>query len=376
LTLQAKLARTDTDLKLSDLTGKLGNSDFAGVIEAHRLTGKPDFDLRLSAKELDLRPYVDEGRPRPTSAPAPKQRTRPDEQLLIPGDPLPLPDLGQFTGKLALKAQELRLRDQQFEDVDLRATLRDGRLHVGPLAATGGGAQLEVTFDLAKRDKGVSAQLSGTAKDLRLSPFLTSAGGANASSFSALIDLKASGGSLRELAATLNGRIRLIGKGGRVANSGLMAGSNDFFKQLLVSLNPVTTRQATTDVACVAYLFRAKDGVLTTDPAMVMRTAEVDIVSNGTVDLRSEKIDFSFKTAARKGLGLSVAQLINPYIKVTGSLAKPGVALDPSGALVNGGAAFATAGLSIVATTVWDRMVHLKDPCAAVLAESEHRTTD
>jgi uncharacterized protein involved in outer membrane biogenesis len=244
------------------------------------------------------------------------------------------------------------------------------------LAVTGAGAQIDVSADLATTDKGISAQVSGTAKNLRLSPFLTSAGGANASSYSAQVDLKASGRSLRELAATLNGRIRLIGNGGRVANSGLMAGSNDFFRQLLVSLNPVATRQPMTEVVCVAYLLRAKDGVLATDPAVVMRTAEVDIVSNGTADLRTEQIDFSFKTAARRGLGLGVAQLINPYIKVTGTFAKPGVALDPSGALVNGGAAFATAGLSIVATTVWDRMVHLKDPCAAAVVGSEHRATD
>jgi hypothetical protein len=104
-----------------------------------------------------------------------------------------------------------------------------------------------------------------------------------------------------------------------------------------------------------------------------MRTAEVDIVSNGSADLRSEKLDLNFKVAPRRGLGINVVQVINPYLKVTGSLAKPGVTIDPTGALVNGGAAFATAGLSIVATTLWDRVVHEKDPCGAAAAESERR---
>ena len=123
-------------------------------------------------------------------------------------------------------------------------------------------------------------------------------------------------------------------------------------------------------------MLKAKDGVVTTDPALVVRTAEVDIVSNGSADLRSEKIDLSFKIGARKGLGIGVVQVINPYIKVTGTLGKPGVTIDPTGALVNGGAAFATAGLSIVATTLWDRVVHEKDPCGAAIAESDRRARD
>jgi uncharacterized protein involved in outer membrane biogenesis len=374
LALRARLSRSDTDMNLSEVAGRLGESDFAGTLAAHGLDGKPDFDLRLNFRQLDLTPYFNKNKPRPAAASGPKPNARTASQLLIPDEALPIPDLNRLSGKVALKAQQLEIRDQEFNDLNLQATLRGGRLQVEPLAVTGAGAHIDVRLDLTARGKGMSGQLSAAAKNLRLSPFLTSAGGADASSYSAQVDLKAAGGSLRELASTLTGRIRLVGSSGRVANSGLIAGSNDFFKQLLVSLNPVSTRQAMTDVVCVAYLFRAKDGVIATDPAVVMRTAEVDIVSNGTVDLRTEKIDFSFKTAARKGLGLGVTQLINPYIKVTGSLAKPGVALDPSGALVNGGAAFATAGLSIVATTLWDRVVHLKDPCAAAVADSDRRS--
>ena len=65
-------------------------------------------------------------------------------------------------------------------------------------------------------------------------------------------------------------------------------------KQLVVSLDPMASRQPLTEVTCTAYLLKAKDGVVTTDPALVMRTAEVDIVSNGSADLRTEKIDLSF----------------------------------------------------------------------------------
>jgi hypothetical protein len=166
-----------------------------------------------------------------------------------------------------------------------------------------------------------------------------------------------------------------VGQGGRVTNSLLTSSGNSFRTDLLRSLNPMATRQPTTDVVCAVYLLRAKDGIVTTDPALVMRTREVDIVSVGSADLRTEKIDFNVKTTGRTGLGFGIAQLINPYLKVTGTLASPGLTLDPTGALVNGGAAFATAGLSVVATTLWDRFVHESDPCATAVAESDRRAS-
>ena len=84
---------------------------------------------------------------------------------------------------------------------------------------------------------------------------------------------------------------------------------------------------------------------------------------------------FGRRSTARTGLGFGFVELINPYIKVNGTLANPGLTLDPTGALVNGGAAFATAGLSVVATTLWDRFMRADDPCAAAVTESDRRAS-
>jgi hypothetical protein len=45
--------------------------------------------------------------------------------------------------------------------------------------------------------------------------------------------------------------------------------------------------------------------------------------------------------------------------------------VDPKGALFSGGAAVATAGISILAKGVWDRMFQAGDPCAASAAEAD-----
>ena len=371
LDLHARFSTTDKELTLDELHGRFGTSDFSGRIVARGLDAKPDFDVQLNFGRLDLDPYLKKLEVAPASAP--KRDARGDKRLVIPDEQLAVPNLNEFTGKLALGAQTLRLWAQEFQNLQIQATLRDGRLQVDPLAVSGSPGQINARGVLAAKGNGVLAQISATGTDLTLRPIPVAFGGPNASRYTAQVELQGSGGSLRALAASLNGRVRLVGIGGRAVNSRLPAGSNNFLTQLLTSLNPMATRRPTTEVVCAAYLLKAKDGVVTTDPALVMRTAEMDIIANGTTDLRTEKIDFSFKTAARKGLGISVTQLINPYIKVTGTLGSPGVTLDPTGTLVNGGAAFATAGLSVVATTLWDRIVQAKDPCGAAVAEAHRR---
>ncbi len=372
LEIQGIFSATDTTATLEDMVGRFGNSDFAGRIAVRSLNEKPDVDLRVDSKLLDLAPYVDKpsAPAQPVAPPAPGQ-SRGAKGLVIPATELTMPTLRNFTGTLEVRALELHVYEQVFRDLNVHATLRQNRFALNPLEVSATDGQIKVQAELTAQAKGVSAHLSGTGKNLRIQLVPFGVGRPNASAYSADVDLRGSGATLRELAASLNGRIRFLGSGGRISGSGVLARSNDFLKQLLSTINPIAVRQATTEIVCTAVLLRAKNGVLTTDPALVMRTAELDVISNGSLDLNSEKLDLNFKTAARRGVGIGVAQLVNPYIKVTGTLGSPGITLDPKGALVNGGAAFATAGLSILAVTAWDRIFHDKDPCGAAAAHAD-----
>jgi len=266
---------------------------------------------------------------------------------------------------------------QSYDHLELRGTLRDGQLTVDPLAfgSTAGNltAQIAIGTDLSAPN----VRLSANGDEIRLAVVPGMNVTAAASLYKVQIDVAATGRNLRDLAATLDGRVRLEGTGGRVPNSRMnQALTSDFLGELARTLNPLSKRQEYTDVVCQAYLFEVERGTLRTDPAIVIRTKELDIVSTGSVDLSNEKIDFNFKTAARGGLGFSAGDLLNSYVKVSGTLSKPYLTVDPKGTLVYGGAAFATGGLSILATTLWDRITRQKDPCAAALAESERRSTE
>ena len=105
-------------------------------------------------------------------------------------------------------------------------------------------------------------------------------------------------------------------------------------------------------------------------PAIVAQSDKIQVFVNLDVDLKSEHINADIKTVPQKGLGVSVSDLVNPYIKVDGTLAHPTLVLDPKGVLIEGGAAVATAGLSILAMSIKDRFLSPKDQCGKAIEEA------
>lgn len=365
LEFQARFSGSGEDFELEDLAGRFAGSDFRGRMGVRGSGEQRQVDAHIESKLLDLRPFLRLAQPSAAVAP----RDRGDDGRLIPARRLDLDILDGISGQLDLRSQQLLLGDEAFRNLSVRGTLAHRHLQVDSLSFSSDDGNLTARLDLAEDARGVRIRASGSASNLALVPVPPGLRGPHAGRFDARFALDGSGHDWRELAGSLDGELRLTGRGGRIANSLLMTAADDFLTRLLTALNPMTTRQPETAVVCTAYLLKARDGVVTTDPALQLRTAELDIISQGSVDLKSEKLDFGFRTAARKGLGLGIAQLVNPYIRVTGTLHSPGIAINPRSAVVGGGAAIATGGLSILATTAWDRWVEASDPCQVPAAQ-------
>ena len=76
-------------------------------------------------------------------------------------------------------------------------------------------------------------------------------------------------------------------------------------------------------------------------------------------------MNIEFNTKPRKGVGVGPDMFATPFVKLTGTLASPGVGLDKKGALLAAG----TGGLSVLAQAAADRAAGEQDNCAKVLAE-------
>jgi hypothetical protein len=115
---------------------------------------------------------------------------------------------------------------------------------------------------------------------------------------------------------------------------------------------------------------------VTGDPILVAQTNRLRILATADVDLSTEKFKASIRTVPQKGLGLSIGDLVNPYTMLSGTFANPTLTLDPEGALIQGGTAVATGGLSILAKRFKERFIDDKDACGKALKDAEPRFTE
>lgn len=140
---------------------------------------------------------------------------------------------------------------------------------------------------------------------------------------------------------------------------------------MLDTVNPFAKTNPYTNYQCAVALVTVADGLVQGEPAAILLSDRLKVIANVDVDLSSEAIDVVVRTVPQKGLGISVTDLVNPYVKVGGTLASPSLVLDPEGAVIEGGAAIATGGLSFLAKRVSQRFFSSKDPCGDAVRDAE-----
>jgi len=133
----------------------------------------------------------------------------------------------------------------------------------------------------------------------------------------------------------------------------------DRFKE---ALNPFRKKEKLTALDCAMVAGIIRDGTVALDP-LGIKTKNVTTVARGTVDLATENLDIDFASKSRRGLGLSASTLTNAYIKIGGTLAKPSVQLKPVSAAAKTGLAVVTAGISLLAEGLWNRVSSEADTC-------------
>jgi hypothetical protein len=178
------------------------------------------------------------------------------------------------------------------------------------------------------------------------------------------------------LASSLNGDVRITGGDGRLQRSVLDLLFSDFISEVFKTINPFSKNTPYTSLSCVAVTLHADNGVLRTDPSIVIQTDKLNVISRGQLDLNDESLNINFMTQARKGIGISAGELLNPYIRIAGTMGNPKLVLDKTGTVVTGGAAVATAGLSTLVKTAWNRVFRSKDPCGKAIEDFDKRAAE
>jgi hypothetical protein len=284
---------------------------------------------------------------------------------LIPDTPLPLDWLDEFDASLDLMIGQVILHDRLLLDLVLDARLDAGRLVIDPYRVKGKTGEFDVTAQLSRRADGqAEVSLDFNATDLLPArEDWQNADPTTLPKINAMMDIRAVGATPRALAATLNGRARAVASEGVLPGKGLGALNTYFLDQIFSILVPGLTSQEPTTLKCFAGNIIFQDGVMTPEPLVALRTDKLLILAAGSVDLGTERLKMDFQTTPSKLLGASLVELVNPFVSIQGTLARPTPVIDPGKTLVYGGAAAATAGLSIVAKGLFDRLRGAQKPC-------------
>jgi len=356
--------------KMTGFKSVVGGSDLAGDL-AVQLEGRPRVSGKVAAATLNVADFTGQttSPAQPAAQPA-KAKGR--DGRLFSDQPLPLAPLRALDADLVLQVGKLTVDDRQVTDLGLTLQLNNGRLAVKSFRFGLAGGVFEGDLQLDAAGKTPTLVLHVNARQFELGK-LNSGGPISGGKSDLKVDLKSSGGSVRALMAGATGETSLSVGEGRLQNKAMDWAAGDLLVQVLGAINPLAKSEDSTQMTCAAVRFVIRDGVATTDKGLAMRTAKVDVVGSGTVDLRSEQLDLGIKPRPRGGVGLSLSSPLAGLVRVNGTLAKPSMGIDAGGTLKTAasvGAGVATGGLSTLGELLLDKVSGDDDPCRTALGQA------
>ncbi len=363
--------------ELKDLKAVVGKTEISGLATRGRKEGKP-VEAELFFPRLDLTPLAKKEKNAEEEAPGASVEPtaeEPKKKYVFSETPLPLDKLEGANVKLHVIATEVALEAGLLKDVDSTLTVDGGQLVLEWRAQGAYEGSLSGTVTLLPAGDGASDLSVETSIESVRAGFAAAEGvdPSEVPPTSVEMKLQARGASPREMAAGANGNV-LVTMGPGKIKSGLvgMFGSG-ILSQLASKLNPFSAQDPYTKLDCTVTRVDIVDGQVKVEPVL-MQSEKVTVTASGKVDLQTEELVFDFNTRPREGIGISAGMFTNPFIKVDGTLTSPRMAVGAKG-VAAGGVAAATAGVSVVAKGLVDRIAGEVDVCKSTLEEATRPPT-
>jgi len=349
-----------------------GESDLSGNLEI-QFSDPMTVTGSVQSKLLDISAFSDNEENTDEEVPAPEADATADTEApaaewVFSEEPLPFEFLSAASVNLEVDIDVFQQGPVYLEGLEMSVKLADGilALQSGFDVAAGGSASTELS--LAVQNDGAELEIIAEVRDLRLG--LVKDDTRELSQIPAIgleIDIRSDGGSARALAANANGTAIFTQGPGQVDNSASGFFSTDIVAQLFGALNPFSEKEPYSNWECTVFALDIKSGVAEIS-SMLAQSEKVTIVGEGDIDLNTEKLNISFNTKQRSGVGISADMFVTPFVQLAGTLAAPRLGLDKKGVLLSGSAAVMTAGASFFVKGLADRASGASDRCAAALA--------
>ncbi|TDJ44549.1 MAG: AsmA family protein [Gammaproteobacteria bacterium] len=368
--ISATMGGTTNNIEMTDINITAGPSDMRGIFKLN-MEDKPQIKLQLDSRVLNIQTLQKRFREQAEATAEDQPESTSKDRRLIPDAPIPVNFLNSFDATVKVHIDKLISQRLDLGQVSIDGTLLNGKLDIPNLSARTDKGSLQSEIHIHPDQGKTSVEVTVTAKNIVLVlGELDENMRKNHPGHDIDLHLTSRGDSYREMAAALNGYLWLRGGERQIKSADLGFLFGDFLSEVFSTINPITKKEPYQTLECDRVFFEIVDGVAQTSPAVFFRTDKLNMTAVGAVNLATEKIDFGIETSPRKGIGISAGDLLNPFIKISGTLANPRLALDPTGTLIEGGAAVATMGLTIVAKSMYKRWLGPRKPCEKLTEEA------
>ena len=361
---------SDGVLHATQVDAHLAKLHVIGTIDYDPSGSKPTIDAQLQMPRLDwVQTLADAGRPPlPPKLPGELFRTHRLAWRVLTA-------LKGLQGTVDLRIGALKTRSGvELTDATARLHFVDDLLQVAPMHAGMLGGSARGTMQLQGHNKAVHLNLN--LQDVSLQQWIAALGKKAPLTGGAINlqgNVQSNGATMKELGANMRGPVSL-----RLGPTVITTEGGALAEEILTGLMPIFSAHKTDQIQleCAAANLSFVAGRAAAAPLVGARSQASQLLTSGFVDLREQTLDLRGRVRARSGISLGLANLAGD-VKITGLLTHPQARLDPAGtpaAVARLGAAFATAGLSIVATALWDSANPGTDACQAVFADRIDRS--
>ncbi len=369
----ARLRVDGESVHVEELEAVLGPTVVKGSVAVTSVGGRSRYTVDLTAPVLSLTHAAAAVGPRGKSGAGANAAST----YMFSPAPLPLAFLRAADATGEARIDRLVVSPtREFTAVDIRFTLHDGRLDVPQLkAATFGGSvdahatldvpakgapALALTIDARNLDLGMELAALDVRRDVK--------GGKS----SLKANVTARGSSLHDWAASATGNVTAIAGPATIVN--VKSGSDSAFDRVASATNPFRDKDPTTELKCAVVRLPLAGGVARIDRSVAIETQKVGVSVSGTLDLRNESIDVTFRPQLRQGITIDIPQIAE-LVRLHGPFRHPQVSIDAMASVTTAariGAAFSTGGLSEIGVALLGAVGRGgAGPCAVALGAKD-----
>ena len=366
-------AATLENFKISDIAVLLGESRINGEFSLNQKSPRPQIDAKFHSQKLDLRPFIKQEQSGSKAEIKTKKSDKKSNKVLST-EPFDLQALQQVDAVVSFQADQILAHRTALDKFHIELSLKNGHLIIKPLTTNVGGGALSSNLDLKAKENHANLTMKITAKKVNLGEMLKKLEITQGLDgvLDVDINLKGQGKSVAALMAGLNGDVVAILSESHMPVKYLNLVGGDLATSLMKMVNPFEKKVESVQINCAVCDFNIKDGLAKSDVIMI-DDPEKTLLSTGTVNFKTEELDFGIHTKPKEGLGtketgkvsLSLGAITKPF-KLGGTLANPSLGISPERAAKTVGSALV--GTGSLASLFVSVSSGKENPCAAALA--------